>query len=160
MSIAATFCPACGTAGIQGAKFCGKCGSQIQSGNSQPAAPQSGAPQSSATQPAAAHPHNFQQHAVASQTGDWKGMAALACGVLSIFMCGAIASVPGIIFGWMDLKAAIAAGRSTGMAKLAIGLSVAGIVLTIFGGLIIGLMLMMGGGQPQYDPMMYDPTMF
>ena len=111
-------CMKCGSANISGAQFCSSC--------SAPCGVPCPEPQS---------------------TGN-RAMIALVLGIVSIFMCG-LTAIPGAILAWMEMQA-VKEGRvpqaNGGMAKTALWLNLAALVLTVFGCLGFGLL----GGLSMY----------
>ncbi|MEZ6092646.1 MAG: zinc ribbon domain-containing protein [Pirellulaceae bacterium] len=132
MSFAASTCPKCGTQNLNSSKFCGGCGSACQHG-SVPVQPQ----------------YETGPYIRPANDRAWHRTASVICGILSMLLCGALASIPGIYFGYSALQDAKTNGQSTTVPWVGIGLNVAGIVFTILGillGLMISMMQMSGGG--------------
>lgn len=104
MNMSMTNCMRCGSANITGAAFCGGCGAQRQ--------------------------------ATSVPTGNnSRAMIALVLGLLGLFLLW-IPAIPGAIMAWSELKA-IREGRApqsnAGMAKLALGIGIAGSILPVLG---------------------------
>lgn len=98
-------CSRCGNSNFNHAQFCAGCGTQLNGGQQ---------PQT---------------------TGQGRAMIALVLGLLGLFLLW-IPAIPGAIMAWSELKA-IREGRSpqsnAGMAKLALGVGIAGSILPVLG---------------------------
>ncbi len=131
MSLSVINCPHCQAQNISTAQFCGECGKPTTANN--PAASPTKANSTTGNLPHqdATHPASKDQ---------WHEKAGLICGALSIFLCGAFASIPGIYFSWSSLTQAKAQGRSTTLSNVGLVLNVLGILATI---VAIGLMILM-----------------
>lgn len=115
MNMSMTNCMRCGSANITGAAFCGGCGTQMQ--------------------------------AASVPTGNnSRALIALVLGLLGLFFLW-LPAIPGAIMAWSELTA-IREGRSSqnnaGMAKLALGVGIAGSILPLigfFGIILLGVAL-------------------
>lgn len=109
MSVAITCCPKCGTQSVSSAKFCGVCGASV------------------------ANPSNVSEAAIviSKPSDDWHLAAGLICGVLSIFACGLLASIPGIYFSWSAIASRRKSGGGVGLGYLAMGLNGLGVLISI-----------------------------
>ncbi|MCC7334820.1 MAG: zinc ribbon domain-containing protein [Pirellulaceae bacterium] len=131
MSLSVINCPHCQAQNISTAQFCGNCGKPTTVDSPVAAPATVGSSAASAHQPVQAIPASKDQ---------WHEKAGLICGVLSMFMCGVFASIPGIYFSWSSLTQAKAQGRSTTLSNVGLLLNGLGILATIVG---IGLFILM-----------------
>jgi hypothetical protein len=158
MSLSVIICPACKSQNINTAQFCGNCGASLVAAKS--ATPsQGGANIPGQTGPGPGQPG---QPLVsnADANNQWHDKAGLICGALSIFVCGIIASIPGLYFSWSALNQAKAQGKSPTTAYIGLVLNVLGVLMTCAAiGLMIIMMLMAGaaggGDMGQPDPFGY-----
>ena len=147
MSLSVVQCPSCGTQNISTAKFCGSCGKPLVSiGQGPPPSQAQSIPQSQSLP-------QQDRSSMASMTNihsrdAWHEKAGLICGFVSIVLCGAIASLPGLYFSWSSLSLAKREGRSTTMSKVGLAMNGLGMLLTCFAiGFTILMMLMAGAAS-------------
>ena len=117
-----TNCMKCGSANISSAQFCSSCSAPCGVPCPEP-------------QPA-------------SQTNSNRAMIALVLGIVSIFVCG-FTAIPDAILAWMEMQAVKerrVPQANGGMAKTALWINLAALVLTVFGCLGFGLL----GGLSMY----------
>lgn len=141
------FCAKCGDQNAAGAQFCKTCGSRL----SEPANPEAiaGTPPT----PAAATPPPFGGGAIPppvvgygaptpplpppqQQAKSNRAIIALVLGILGIFCCGPISSIPGIIIAKMEMDAigrGEASADNLGMAKAAFWVSIIATALSVLG---------------------------
>ena len=143
MSNTVIFCSSCGVQNIGTSQFCGGCGTPVG------AVAGAGQPAFEATQqiPKTAGPS-------VSNPKEWHEMAGLICGVLSMFLFGVFAAVPGLYFSFSARKIATQQGRGTGLSTTGIVLNGLGILATIAFVAIFLLMIVVAASSGQQDPMM------
>lgn len=114
MNISMTNCLRCGSNNINRAQFCSGCGAPLENMRAQPIPP---------------------------STNNNRAMIALVLGIAGLFFCG-FTAIPGAIMSWMEMQA-VREGRvpanNGGMAKIALGVNVVALVLTVFGVVLLGL---------------------
>lgn len=114
MNISMTNCMRCGCNNIGGAQFCSGCGAQLGLNHGPTPVP---------------------------PTSNNRAMIALVLGIAGLFFCG-FTAIPGAIMAWMEMQA-VQAGRAPqtngGMAKIAFGVNIVALVLTVFAVALMGL---------------------
>jgi hypothetical protein len=130
------YCPKCGDQNTAGAQFCKTCGSRL----STPANPEAMAPTPPPVTPPPISSAPQPQYAVpppgAPPQKSNRAVIALVLGILGIFCCGPLSSIPGIIVAKMEMDA-IARGEASaenlGMAKAAFWVSIGATALSVLG---------------------------
>lgn len=75
-------------------------------------------------------------------------MIAILLGVLGLFMCGPLTSVPGAILAWMDMNEAKQTGQpAPGLATIALWGNIAVTVIAIGGTVLMMFMMMLMSGM-------------
>ncbi len=138
MTLAVKTCPNCQTQNISTAQFCGSCGQSLQAA-AKSQRPEAQAQQGDQAGERAAAAQGGQTGHVVQNAGagtlppnpkQWHEQASLICGVLSIFLCGALASIPGLYFSWSAMAQAKAQGKSSNLAVIGLVLNILGILIT------------------------------
>lgn len=134
------YCPKCGDQNSAGAQFCKTCGSRLSTPSNPEAMAPTPTPPPVTPPPISSGQEPQPQYAVppagAPPQKSNRAVIALVLGILGIFCCGPLSSIPGIIVAKMEMDA-IARGEASadnlGMAKAAFWVSIAATALSVLG---------------------------
>ena len=132
------YCPHCGAEIPPAARFCGDCGRAIAAPTAHE--PPVMAPNHRATSIGA--PAN--PTAPSSAGGGSAGLISILLGVIGIFMCGPLTAFPGLYFAWSDIQQAKSNNASPAMGYVGLAVNALALLLTAFGFMVFGLMMMAG----------------